>query len=161
MGSVHAARAASCLPQKPLELYIPAPRDPATHADSASNPHRPPGVLDKLLPPNRARAGTSKGGGSFPSVMWGSSARAAGCTALVFLPRFPADAAIWLDWQSKSGKTAHFEPGALVQPGIASTCVPSSISGVAEIASLHFGVHPVASVSSSSVTPLQGCWGFP
>lgn len=26
---------------------------------------------------------------------------------LLFLPKFPADPAIWLDWQNKSGKTTH------------------------------------------------------
>lgn len=75
--------------------------------------------------------------GAFPFVgkaalgLLGNGVQGVGCTDMehgpgtakdlhspmlrVFLPKFPADPAIWLDWQNKSGKTARLELGAVVQ----------------------------------------------
>lgn len=63
---------------------------------------------------------------------------------LVFLLTFPADPAIWLDWQNGSGKPACVSC-ALVQPRRPYVCTRSERRfTVAEIARLHFGVHEEA-----------------
>lgn len=104
----------------------------------------------------------------------GNGVRGAGCTGeehspsrakalhsptpllLVFLPKFPADPAIWLDWQNKSGKTTRL--GAVVQLRVTFTCVPNDIFKVAEIARLYFGIpgEAVAFMASRTSAPPQG-----
>lgn len=76
----------------------------------------------------------------------------------VFLPKFPADPAIWLDWQNESGKTARLELGPVVQLHVTFTRAPNDIFKVAEIAHLHFGIPGETIAFTAGRTPAPP-WG--